>query len=339
VSGISFSLATHDDEAGIRQLLASQPMPGKIRLRFEREPDYFAGCATMGPFTQVLVAREEDRVVGVACRAIRKLYVNGVAEDVGYLGQLRVDAAHRGRMLVARGFARLRELHADGRAKGYVTTIVDGNDEAEGVLVRRARRAMPRYRHLDRLVTLAIPAGQKPASGGSRQPSPRSVADILATLGPARNLFPADMPEGAVVAVEGGVAALDDQRAYKQTVVDGYDVMTGMLRPFYNLVAKIRLPRPGSRLEHAFVTHFCAATADAANELIGLLRSEAASRGLDHILFGFTSSDPLLEVARRFKPVEYHSSIYTVSFGDQADSDDLHDRLDERPLALDIAAL
>ena len=339
MSEISFSLATIEDDAGIRRLLASQPMPGRIRFRFEREPDYFAGCAAMGPFTQVLVAREHDRVVGLACRAIRKMYVNGVAEDVGYLGQLRVDAAHRGRMLVARGFARLRELHADGRAKGYVTTIVDGNDEAEGVLVRRSRRAMPRYRYLDRLVTLAIPAEHKSSAATSRRPPSRNAAEILSTLGPARNFFPADMPKGDIVAVEGGVAALDDQRAYKQTVVDGYDAMTGVLRPLYNLVAKIRLPRPGARLEHAFVTHFCAENEEAASALIALLRGAAAARGLDHILLGFTTGDPMLEVARRFKPVEYHSSIYTVSFGDQADSDDLHDRLDERPRALDIAAL
>ena len=136
-------------------------MPGRIRVRFEREPSYFAGCA---PNTQVLVARDGARVVGVACRVIRKLYVNGVAEDVGYLGQLRVDPAYRGRMLTARGYAKMRELHADGRARGYFTTIVDGNAVAEGVLVRRARSAMPRYRFLDKLYTLAIgSAGRWPA--------------------------------------------------------------------------------------------------------------------------------------------------------------------------------
>ncbi|HEX6097386.1 MAG TPA: GNAT family N-acetyltransferase, partial [Thermoanaerobaculia bacterium] len=163
---IALALATNADDAGIRRLLASTPMPGRIRVRFEREPSYFAGCA---PDTQVLVARDGARVVGVACRTIQRLYVNGVAEDVGYLGQLRVDPAYRGQLLTARGYRVMRELHADGRARGYYTTIVDGNAQAEGVLVRRSRGVMPRYRFLEKLYTLAVHVGRgfsPPLPGG-----------------------------------------------------------------------------------------------------------------------------------------------------------------------------
>ena len=130
---ISFGLATPDDDAGIRRLLATNPMPGRIRVRFEREPTYFAGC---GPGTQVLVARDGASVVGVACRSIRKLYVNGVPEDVGYLGQLRVDRAYRGQLLTARGYRVMRELHEASPVRGSYTTIVDGNVQAEGCCCR-----------------------------------------------------------------------------------------------------------------------------------------------------------------------------------------------------------
>jgi predicted N-acetyltransferase YhbS len=380
LSEVAFSLATRDDDAGIRRLLATSAMPGRIRVRFEREPDYFAGCEAMGSFTQVLVAKDEQRVVGVACRAVQKMFINGVAEDVGYLGQLRVDAAYRGRLLVARGFRRLRELHADGRVQGYITTIVDGNAEAEGVLVRRARSAMPRYRFLDKLFTLAIPVSRrshgahdaphpnplptamKPPRGegtrgkeGSREdrnsssfsPPQRGEGARRADEGsplwleahaPSRNLFPAGEPQGEIVAVDGGVAALNDQRSYKQTVIDGYAPVLKIARPLYNLVGRIRLPRPGSTLNHAYVTHFCVAGDEPciARQLIEELLHAAERRNLDHILLGFTAGDPLLRVARTFRPVEYESSIYTVAWNGE---DDLHDRLDSRPRALDISAL
>jgi predicted N-acetyltransferase YhbS len=156
---IAFSLATQNDDAGIRQLLATNPMPGRIRVRFEREPSYFAGCA---PDTDVLVARDGARVVGVACRSIRKLYVNGVAEDVGYLGQLRVDRAYRGQLLTARGYRVMRELHEQRPVRGYYTTIVDGNAQAEGVLVRRSRGGMPRYRFVEKLFTFGLRQRQLP---------------------------------------------------------------------------------------------------------------------------------------------------------------------------------
>lgn len=319
---IAFALATRDDDAGIRHLLATNPMPGRIRVRFEREPDYFAGCA---PCTDVLVARDGARIVGVACRSIRKLYVDGVAEDVGYLGQLRVDRAYRGQLLTARGYRVMRELHEQRPARGYYTTIVDGNAQAEGVLVERARKGMPRYRFVERLYTLALGVrrqGRRLESGGHGRRTP--------------NLSPAYPPQGEIVSVAGASAALDDQRAYKQTVIDGYDRALAVARPLYNLVARIKLPRPNSILNHAYVTHFAADDAGAAHRLIETLQARAAERGLDHILLGFTASDPYLAVARRFRPIEYISSIYTVAFDDGGD---FHERLLARPRAVDISAL
>ncbi|MEO8379312.1 MAG: hypothetical protein ABI779_06585 [Acidobacteriota bacterium] len=341
MSEVAFSLATRDDDAGIRRLLATSAMPGRIRMRFEREPDYFAGCPAMGAFTQVLVAKDAQRVVGVACRAVQKMFINGVAEDVGYLGQLRVDAAYRGHRLVARGFRRLRELHEDGRVRGYITTIVESNVQAEGVLVRRSRGDMPRYRFLERLYTLAIPVGRRERLSTTETQSPRGVhrdSALLRELAPARNLFPAGEPHGEIVAVDGGVAALNDQRSCKQTVVEGYDRLTALARPLYNLIGPIRLPRPGAMLNHAYVTHFCVAEEEprTARALIEDLRSRARRQGLDHILLGFTEGDPLLPVVRTFRAVEYVSSIYTVAWDDD---DDLHDRLDSRPRALDLSAL
>jgi len=94
---VTFSLATRDDDAAIRALLANNPMPGRIRVRYEREPDYFAGCATMGE-TQVVVARADERLVGVACRHVyaaaiarargRRDQGHGCYSGVVYMGQL-----------------------------------------------------------------------------------------------------------------------------------------------------------------------------------------------------------------------------------------------------------
>ena len=310
---IGLSLATPGDDAGIRRLLASTPMPGRIRVRFEREPSYFAGCA---PNTDVLVARDGARVVGVACRTIRKLYVNGVAEDVGYLGQLRVDPAYRGQLLTARGYRVMRELHEQRPARGYYTTIVDGNAQAEGVLVRKARGAMPRYRFVEKLITLSL---------GVRRQSRRSGTKAATGVAALLNLSPAYEPQGEVIEAGGGSAALVDQRAYKQTVIDGYAPMLSLVRPF------LRLPKPNTALNHACVTHF---QADDPRALIEAILEHG--RRFEHILFGFTESDPNLAIARRFKPTEYVSSIYTVAFDD---GDDFHDRLLARPRALDISAL
>jgi hypothetical protein len=347
---VVFSLATREDDAGIRALLATGAMPGRIRVRFEREPDYFAGCATMGPFTQVLVAKERDRVIGVACRAIRTLYVNGAPEDVGYLSQLRVHPEYRGRALVRRGFHKLRELHEDGRTRGYVTTIVDGNDEAEGVLVRRRRGVMPRYRLLERLITLAIPVPrQRPTALQSGQDTVNPLA-VLREFGPRSNLFPVwnddfDPRDFVAVRREGaiaGIAGLWDQSAWKQTVVDGYSGLLGAARPLYNLGARLTgrpgLPLAGSPLRLAYCSFLCVGDDDPSlfRELLVKLLRFAGSRGVEHLLLGLTEGDPNLRTARTFRHIAYPSSIYTVAWDDE---DDLHDRLDSRPRHLELATL
>ncbi len=360
---VAFSLATRADDAGIRRLLSSNPIPGKIRIRYEREPDYFAGCATMGS-TQVLVARAEERVVGVACRAIRPMYINGEPAEIGYLGQLRVDSHFRGRWLVLRGFRKLHELHREAPPRGYVTTIIEGNDEAEGVLVRRARGPMPRYRKIDRLITLAMPVARAPRV--ERSQSQRSLAEIVAFLnreGRRKNFSPVyeeqsftngttrgfDPRDFIVIERDGviaGVAGLWDQSAYKQSIVDAYDPLTRAARPIYNTAAKVlrraTLPKPGTVLRFGYGSFFCVANDDAAlaRELIVRLLGEARVRGLEHLLVGFAESDPLLAAARTFRHVAYPAGIFTVAWDDGNDStSDFHDRLDARPRSLEIASL
>lgn len=356
---VAFALATPADDAGIRGLLAKNPIPGRIRIRYEREPNYFAGAATMGK-TQVLVARAEGRVVGVACRSIRSMFMNGEPAEIGYLGQLRVDPQFRGRWLVLRGFRKLHELHRLSPPRGYVTTIVEGNDEAEGVLVRRPRGPMPRYRKLDRLMTLALPT-----SGFAHVAKiccARPFGEIVAFLqreGRRKNFFPVydeksfsddttrgfDPRDFVVIERDGviaGVAGLWDQSAYKQSIVDGYDPLLRATRPFYNTVAKLLhrapLPKPGTALRFAYGSFFCVVGDDAAiaRVLIAQLLAAARARGLDHLLLGFAESDPLCAVARAFRHVAYPAGIYTVAWDDGSD---FHDDLDARPRALEIASL
>src|SRR5438105_3231848 len=93
-TAFTIELAAQADDAALRHLLATNAVPGNVTVTFEREPNYFHGCDTLGDAWQVLVARAaqhgQREAVGVACRAVRKVFVNGSETRVGYLGQLRV---------------------------------------------------------------------------------------------------------------------------------------------------------------------------------------------------------------------------------------------------------
>ena len=68
-----FDLATPEDDGALRALLRRLPMPGAVRLTYEREPSYVAADAALGEHVQTLVAREhpDGPPVAFASRSTR----------------------------------------------------------------------------------------------------------------------------------------------------------------------------------------------------------------------------------------------------------------------------
>ena len=133
---VRYTAAVANDDAYLCHCRMCQKASGGVSIAFknlpkeavhwEREPDYFLGCATMGRTCQVIVARHaaDGELAGVLCRATRTCFVNGRPEAVGYLGQLRVDRRFQGRWLSTRSIPILRRLHAglaaaDGEFAGH----------------------------------------------------------------------------------------------------------------------------------------------------------------------------------------------------------------------------
>lgn len=366
----AFELATPADDAAILRLLRDNPVPGSVTISYERAPSYFLGCEVLGDGCQTLVARHlpSGAVAAMACRALRRRFINGRPETVGYLGQLRVDHRFRARWLVAGGFRCLWELHQDRRAQGYLTTIIEGNREAEGVLVTRARRHFPRYRPLERLHTLALHSRDtgQPASAGCeiRRGDDIDLEDLVAFLnrqGSLRQFFPvltvADFGvesgllrglgrQDLLIALRRGrlvgILGLWEQGGFKQSVVRGYQGLLRWGRPLYNGYNRLRgllpLPPPGAVIPMGYAALHCIAENDAAVFDLLLRRQlrTARERQLAFLMAGFSAGDPLLGVARRYSHIDYVSRLYTVGWDNGST---FHDRLDGRNSQVEIATL
>ncbi|NJN81062.1 MAG: hypothetical protein HC802_01420 [Caldilineaceae bacterium] len=59
-------------------------------------------------------------------------------------------------------------------------------------------------------------------------------------------------------------------------------------------------------------------------------------RGYAYLTIGLTGNDPLLAAARSFVHIPYTSTIYTVCW---AGEESFHERLDGRPIYLELATL
>jgi hypothetical protein len=316
-----------------------------------------------------VVAREAStgRLVGMGHRAVMDVYVNGAPARVGYLSQLRVDAAHRGRRrLLARGYDVLAARREPDEEPFDLTSIMADNEPALRLLGAGVP-GLPTYRPLERFVTLVISTWRRPRwpggppvetgrdehveeiaacldrNGRRHQLARRWRAADLVSTERCPGLHPRDFRlvfggEGLV-----GVAALWDQSAFKQVVVRGYSPALARGRWWINrgawLVGAPRLPDPGRALPHAYLSHVAVDGDDAAvfERLLGAILEEARRRGCAYLVAGFAARHPFLAaVRRRCRAREYASLLHVVHGEDGAGA---AARLDDRVPHVEVALL
>ncbi len=364
-------LAGQADDADIRHLLAANPMPGPITLNYLREPDYFPGCATMGPFSQVLMARHrpDGALAGIMGRSSCPLFVNGREQEVGYYSQLRVDKKFQGRwlQLAPQGHRWLRSLHADGRVQGYIASIIEGNTKPVGLFVDRPRPGYPAVRPYCRLWTLAIIVRRPLAVTTDKIQVCRGTAgelpeiiEFLRRRGCEKQFFPCytendfcgsprtrgfDVRDFLLARRSGklaGIIGLWDQSSCKQIVIQRYSWPLGSLRRPFNLGLRLLgarpLPPPGEELRMAYASFVCMENNDARifSLLLRHVHNLAAQRGYAYLMVGLAENDPLLAPARNLLHLSYKSILYTICWDDAAG---WHSALDNRIPYIEVAAL
>lgn len=339
-------LATEEDEAEIRRLFRTNPVPGHVTVTYEREPDFFLGCGVTGQSYQVVVARHEPtgELAGVVCRSKRRVWVNGQEEEAGYLSGVRVDGRFRGRWLVPRGLRFLGDLDATDTVPVYLATITGENHEARGLLVEKPRPGFPRFEEVGRLYTAVVPVRTTLVSrdrpNGVRSAVPKDLPSIIAFLnehGRKRQysqIYGEEEFRGSatlgfrvedllVFERDGelcGVVGLWDQSAYKQTVVRAYSRGLRRTRPLYDAAARLTrrnpLPAPGEPLRSAYAAFVCVADDDkfVFRALLRRLYGLAAKRGHAFLVAGLAANNPLLAEVRRYAHVPYHSTLYSASW-------------------------
>ncbi len=361
-------LADATDDLKIRRLLRKAPVPGTVQIAYLREPDYLAALVVEGRFNQTVMGVDStsDELIGVGSRSVKTAFINGEPSPLGYLSSLRVAKNYRGGTFLARGYKFFKELHTDGRAKLYLTTIIEGNEQARKILTS-GRGGLPAYRDIGRFHTLAISLRQSlkrliesdlviQAAWADDIPA---MLDFWRQEGSKRQFFPEYRPEDfssngllrglgledILLAFRGGelvgTVAAWDQRAFRQSKVTGYSQKLRAFRPAYNLGARVlgypTLPLAGTELDYVNLALVCVKENDAA--IFGSLLRELMSRSRSKhklILAGCHEKDPLLPVLNKFRHFSYYSRLYVVCW---PDGEDDFQKLNGRVPYLELGAL
>jgi len=130
-----------------------------------------------------------------------------------------------------------------------------------------------------------------------------------------------------------GTAALWDQTAFRQWFVEGYSGGLALVRPAYNLAARLlrrpTLPAPGSSFAYRFLALLC--IRDDRPEVLGALLAHLGRRcradgfaGL--VVAGCAGRDPLRPVLASLPHVLMRSRLYVVHWDDGKDAFDALDK-------------
>ena len=372
LTSIQFELATPADDAEIRRLLRENPMPGRISISLEREPNASLAAAVEGEVHHTIVARDDTsgRLVAMGSVSVREMYINGRPTRVGYLGQLRLDRPYRPRAsLIVAGYRFFRSnLHESLDVPFYLTSIAHDNVAARRLL-ERGLPGMPTYRPLGGYITNLIESwGRLPKRWAELQVQNvhldhlPQILDCLkrygrrhqfASVWSEQNLearVASEEIELVVAKREGrvvGCIAQWDQSAYKQAVVRGYDRRLdrwrGWINAVYGFTRVPRLPEAGTRLNMAYLSHL--AVDDDDPEVFAALMAFAADPGdrwfedggRGYFVLGLAEDSPLLRaIPRRLRRHTYHTNLYAVHFDDGRDA---VAALDARPCQPEVALL
>ncbi len=365
MSRFEFTLAGPPDDAALRRRMAEDRMDGHVSVSFRREPSYFAGCQLQGEAAQVIKCtdRVTGTLVGLGSRLTLQAFVNGVPARIGYLSDLRAAPAYRGGTLLARGYRFLRQLHEQDPTPLYYSIILEGNQAALRNLTG-ARAGLPHYRDLGRILSPAIHldmARHTVRETGLRfvRGRPGQLTEIMAFLRreyARKQLAPVyqasdfatprlrDLqPEDITLALRGerivGTLAAWDQHRFRQTHIERYSAPLALMRPGYNLLARVTplkpLPATGDRIPYFYLA--LAATEGNDPAIFRALLAqvyETRRRGpWNYCIAGLHESDPLAEVLTEYRRIESAGRLFVIHY---PEDEPAFRALDSRPPYVEI---
>ena len=290
--------------------------------------------------------KNSGKIVGLGSRLTTTIFVNGNPHKMGYLADLRLQSDYRNSTILPRGYRFLRQLHQANPVPLYYSVILDGNQQALKNLLG-GRAGLPHYRDLGLILTPAIhldfPKPRIRIPGiqfeRGRQDQLPEILKFLQTWQAKKQFSPCYRledfgssrlqglsAEDFYLAIKDnqivGTAAAWDQREFRQTYVEQYSPQLALMRPVYNLLAKLTplkpLPDPGSKIPYFYLS-FVAVAENDPEIFRGLVRAVYCDRTASpshYFIAGLHESDPLSTVLKEYRRIEAAGRLFAVYYPD-----------------------
>jgi predicted N-acetyltransferase YhbS len=321
VDRIAIREATNADNDALLQLTRATPMGGRIALRIDREPDFFALLRARGDAV-VYVATHEDQVIGCLSAAIHSSYVRGTLEKIAHVGDMKVHPNFRGRRVTLRLIAALQAHLQSAGVDVCFSLVADGNKPvmtiAEGKHGTPAQVQLGRF-FVEELIPSPFPRKSRryQIESACEKDLPE-IAAILDGHNRKRNFAPPVRTDdllrliqrtgtepfrSMLVAREAGrvVATLtvEDTRTLRQNVLIGLPTLlriaVAILRVLVLPIPGLSVPHVGSQLSMLYVRFMTCIEGceEALRPMIAEARALAYRRRFTFLSVGLHERDPL----------------------------------------------
>jgi GNAT superfamily N-acetyltransferase len=348
------------DNKELLQLTRVTPMAGKISLRIDRDPDFFALPEARGE-TMVFVATCADKIIGCMSASIHMAYIRGVLERVAHATDLKVHPDFTGRRLAVRLISTIESYLRNCGVDLSFSLVADGNQRV--MVLCEGRHATPVQVMLGRFFVdqiLPSPFARRSkryrveeaeakdlpevAEMLDRKHRKRSFAPPVAAIDLERGLAgPPRFRKVMVVRQSSHVIAtltVEDTQHLRQNVLVGLPTYLyfaiGVLRILTLLVPGLRVPRVGEPFATLYVRFLACheGQEEALRYLLAQARVEAFRHGFTFLSIGIHERDPLRSLVSGLPRLTFTSHAMATSTIQQGRVKSLIDQIPYEDYAL-----
>ncbi len=345
---------TEADNREVSDLINSTSVKGDIEVSFTKEPDYLNALKVCADDVQAVIGKVNDKVEILGTRSLKKVYINGEKETLGYLSDLKISNNAKKIHALSEGFKYMKSLMDDGKAKLHIATIIEDNKQGKVALTWANKNPnIPNFYDLGIMNTYFIlPILPKYVS--KKVQIIRGSIDILDdivkflnTEGRKKQFFPVytkeyflNLPnfniEDFYVAIEDneilGVMAKWEQTPFKQVIIKKYNNKWKWIK---KLTGQI-LPQENEPIKQFYLSFIVIKNND--NNIFDALLNKIYNDNRDYKYFSLIlhNKDNLNHSLKKFFSIKYKSRLYITEF---MKNEEIIKMVDDRIPYLELAGL
>lgn len=338
------------DNQEVLDLINSTYIKGEIEVLFSKEPIYLEAMQTTADIVQPVVGKCNNKVAVLGTRSLKKVYINGKEETLGYLSDLKISTKAKKIHALSQGFQFMKTLMDDKRAKLHIATIIDDNRQGKIALTWKNKSPnVPNFYDLGVMNTYFIlPIFPKicinkyTIINGSIDIMDK-IVEFLNIEGRKKQFFPVYTkeyflnlpnfsPNNFYIALKNdeivGVIAKWDQTPFKQVIIKKYNGNWSWIKHF--------LPKENQPIKQFYLSFMLIKDND--NEIFETILNNIYNDNKHYKYFSLIlhSNDSLNNSLKKYFNIKYKSRLYIVEF---MTDNMIKDLIDDRIPYLELASL